>query len=152
MLRCELEERKRGSRARRRLRKRRRGGVSSSCHSFSAPTTADSIQLFRYQLVAPFKLTPRLWWMLSRFSRTSTRSSTAYRHRSSYQSIPYTRNCFLAVSYHRQHLSAATLPPSLPPRQVMPDRMQLTFLGTAAGRPCSTRNVSSLALKVDKQM
>ncbi|KAI5475949.1 ribonuclease Z [Pseudohyphozyma bogoriensis] len=32
----------------------------------------------------------------------------------------------------------------------MPDQINLTFLGTAAGRPCQTRNVSSLAIKLDR--
>lgn len=30
--------------------------------------------------------------------------------------------------------------------------MRVTFLGTAAGRPSSTRNVSSLAIQLDAQM
>lgn len=32
------------------------------------------------------------------------------------------------------------------------DSISLTFLGTAAGRPCATRNVSSLVLKLDSRL
>ncbi|KWU44385.1 Metallo-hydrolase/oxidoreductase [Rhodotorula sp. JG-1b] len=32
------------------------------------------------------------------------------------------------------------------------DTMSLTFLGTAAGRPCATRNVSSLVVKLDSRL
>ncbi|SCV70101.1 BQ2448_1495 [Microbotryum intermedium] len=41
-------------------------------------------------------------------------------------------------------------PLNLLSRASMPDSISVTFLGTAAGKPCPTRNVSSLALKVDK--
>ncbi|GAA5909182.1 ribonuclease Z [Sporobolomyces salmoneus] len=34
----------------------------------------------------------------------------------------------------------------------MPDQISLTFLGTAAGRPSPTRNVSSLAVKIDSKL
>lgn len=34
----------------------------------------------------------------------------------------------------------------------MVDQIKLTFLGTAAGKPCATRNVSSIALRLDGTM
>jgi len=34
----------------------------------------------------------------------------------------------------------------------MPDSISLTFLGTAAGRPSTTRNVSSLGVKIDSKI
>ena len=34
----------------------------------------------------------------------------------------------------------------------MPDQISLTFLGTAAGRPSPSRNVSSLAVKIDSKI
>lgn len=33
-----------------------------------------------------------------------------------------------------------------------PDTMSVTFLGTAAGRPSTTRNVSSLVVKLDSKL
>ncbi|SCZ90500.1 BZ3500_MvSof-1268-A1-R1_Chr9g10857 [Microbotryum saponariae] len=46
--------------------------------------------------------------------------------------------------------SIPTLPPHPLSRAAMPDSISVTFLGTAAGKPSPTRNVSSLAIKVDK--
>lgn len=48
--------------------------------------------------------------------------------------------------------ATARKPSATQPPVSMPELIQLTFLGTAAGRPSPSRNVSSLAIKVDNQM